>query len=114
MITSTRVSSQKASSSAKFLAVLAIVSLLAAWPAVAGGQPGGTQGNPHADDQACWGQATQVFARTGGMGIHASNQSNPRLGLHNLAVLLYDAGLIDAPTLQALGAFVSVDISACS
>lgn len=66
---------------------------------------------------ACWGQATQVFARMGEMGAHASEQANPRLGLANLARALYDAGALDEPTLQALGAFVAdalgLTIDAC-
>ena len=74
---------------------------------------GGNSGNSNASNQACWGQATQVFARAGQMGYHASQQNEPRLGLANLADMLHDAGLIDEPTMQALGAFVSVDISAC-
>lgn len=60
---------------------------------------------------ACWGQATAVFARMGEMGIHASQQAEPREGLGNLANrLYYEEGVLDAPTLQALGAFlVSID-----
>jgi hypothetical protein len=67
--------------------------------------------------QACWGQATKVFAQTGEMGEHASQQSNPRLGLRNLARELYKAGAIEDDTMQALGAFVAdalgLDIDAC-
>ncbi len=63
-----------------------------------------------ADDQACWGQATAAFAATGEMGEHASGEETPRLGLGNLADVLYENGTIDAPTLQALGAWlVSLD-----
>jgi len=59
---------------------------------------------------ACWGQATAAFAQMGEMGEHASQQPTPRDGLANLANDLYDAGAIDAPTLQALAAFlVSID-----
>lgn len=59
---------------------------------------------------ACWGQATAVFAQLGEMGDHASQQPTPRLGLANLANALYDDEVIDAPTLQALAAFlVSID-----
>jgi hypothetical protein len=69
------------------------------------------------DDDACWGQATKVFAQTGEMGEHSSQQPNPRLGLRNLARALYDAGVIDADSMQALGAFVAtelgLEISAC-
>jgi len=59
---------------------------------------------------ACWGQATATFAQMGKMGEHASQEPTPRDGLSNLAHELYDAGVIDAPTLQALAAFlVSID-----
>lgn len=60
---------------------------------------------------ACWGQATAVFAQMGKMGEHASQQATPRDGLANLAKdLYYEAGVLDAPTLQALGAWlVSID-----
>lgn len=70
-----------------------------------------------ANGKACWGQATAVFAQTGVMGEHASDQPTPRLGLANLARALYDDGVIDAPTMQALGAFVAdalgLSIDAC-
>jgi hypothetical protein len=69
---------------------------------------------------ACWGQATAAFAQTGEMGEHASQQTNPRVGLANLArYLYYVEGVLDAPTLQALGAYlVSIDpdltVEACT
>lgn len=59
---------------------------------------------------ACWGQATQVFAQTGEMGAHASEQPTPRVGLANLARALFDAGVIPEPTIQALGAFVAAEL----
>ena len=62
------------------------------------------------NDQACWGQATAVFAATGQLGQHASSEPTPRLGLANLAQALFDQGVIPAPTLQALGAFVSAQL----
>jgi hypothetical protein len=69
------------------------------------------------DGDACWGQATKVFAQMGDMGEHASQQPTPRLGLRNLARALYDAGVIDADSMQALGAFVAdalgLSIEAC-
>jgi hypothetical protein len=69
------------------------------------------------DDNACWGQATKVFAATGEMGKHSSQQENPRIGLRNLARLLYDAGIIEEDTMAALGAFVAeefgLSIDAC-
>ena len=63
-----------------------------------------------ADDQACWGQATAVFAQTGEMGNYASQQPTPRLGLRNLARALYEGGVIDADTMQALGVFVTTEL----
>ena len=67
--------------------------------------------------QACWGQATKVFAATGELGQHASSEPTPREGLANLAQSLYDQGVIPAPTMQALGAFVAeqlgLSIDAC-
>lgn len=66
---------------------------------------------------ACWGQATAVFAQMGEMGEHASQQLNPRLGLANLAESLYEAGVIPDDSIQALGAFVAdslgLTIDAC-
>lgn len=61
--------------------------------------------------QDCWGQATAAFARMGQMGSHASQQAEPRDGLAVLAnYLYYEEGVLDAPTLQALGAYlVSID-----
>lgn len=60
--------------------------------------------------QACWGQATKVFAHTGVMGEHASQQPTPRLGLRNLARALHEQGVIEDDTLQALGAFVAAEL----
>ena len=60
--------------------------------------------------QACWGQATKVFAQTGEMGEHSSQQSNPRLGLRNLARALTDAGVIADDSMQALGVFVATEL----
>lgn len=69
------------------------------------------------EDNACWGQASAVFAQTGVMGEHASEQPTPRLGLHNLAVTLYEAGVLPDDSLQSLGAFVAdalgLSIDAC-
>lgn len=62
------------------------------------------------NDNACWGQATKVFAQTGDMGEHASQQANPRLGLRNLARALFDAGVIPDDTMQSLGWFVANDL----
>ena len=60
--------------------------------------------------QACWGQATKVFAATGELGQHASSEPTPRLGLANLASALFAQGVIHAPTMQALGAFVAAQL----
>lgn len=59
---------------------------------------------------SCWGQATAVYAAMGLMGPHASEQSNPRAGLRNLARLLYDLGIIDDDTMAALGAYVAEEL----
>ena len=59
---------------------------------------------------ACWGQASAVFAQTGEMGEHASQQPTPRLGLSNLAGVLYEAGIITEDSMQALGAFVAAEL----
>lgn len=62
------------------------------------------------NDEACWGQATKVFAKTGEMGEHASQQPTPRLGLRNLARALADAGVIPDDSMQSLGAFVAAEL----
>ena len=76
-----------------------------------------TADNALAADAACWGQASAVFAQTGEMGKHSSNQENPRLGLRNLARALYEAGVIPDDTMQSLGVFVAnelgLSIDAC-
>jgi hypothetical protein len=61
-------------------------------------------------EQACWGQATKVFAQAYGMGEHASQQETPRLGLRNLARSLYDAGLLPDDSMQSLARFVSAEL----
>lgn len=71
-----------------------------------------------ANGNACWGQATAVFAQTGEMGEHASQEPTPRMGLHNLAVALFEAGVIADDSMAALGAFVAdalgLSIDACT
>jgi hypothetical protein len=60
--------------------------------------------------QACWGQATAAFAQMDEMGLHSSQEPTPRNRLAIHASYLYDEGVLDASTLQALGAFlVSID-----
>jgi hypothetical protein len=70
-----------------------------------------------ASPRSCWGQATQVFARMGEMGEHSSGFPTPRLGLRNLARALYEQGVLEDDSLQALGAFVArelgLEIDAC-
>jgi len=61
-------------------------------------------------DNACWGQATSVFAQSGEMGEHSSQQPTPRLGLRNLARALYDAGVLPDDSMQALGVFVANEL----
>jgi hypothetical protein len=60
--------------------------------------------------QSCWGQASAVFAQMGVMGQHASSYPTPRLGLRNLARSLYEAGVLQDDTMQALGAFVADEL----
>ena len=60
--------------------------------------------------ESCWGQATRVFAEMGEMGEHASEQTNPRAGLRNLARLLYDDGVLVDDTMSALGQFVADEL----
>jgi hypothetical protein len=59
---------------------------------------------------ACWGQASAGYAKTGEMGEHSSSYDTPRLGLRNLARLLYEAGMIEDDSMQALGAFVATSL----
>lgn len=70
-----------------------------------------------AQKQACWGQATKVFAQTGVMGEHASEQPTPRLGLRNLARALFNDGILADDSIQSLGQFVAdelgLSIEAC-
>lgn len=77
-----------------------------------------TAENTAANNAACWGQASAVFAQMGTLGEHASQQPNPRLGLRNLARALYEAGVIPDDSMSSLGAFVAaelgLEIQACS
>jgi hypothetical protein len=61
-------------------------------------------------EKACWGQATKVFAQTGEMGEHSSQQPTPRVGLRNLARYLYDEGIIPDDSMSALGVFVTTEL----
>ena len=60
--------------------------------------------------QACWGQASKVFAQTGAMGEHSSQQPSPRLGLRNLARALFEAGILPDDSMYSLGVFVSYEL----
>jgi hypothetical protein len=68
-------------------------------------------------EKACWGQASKVFAQMGHMGEHSSSFETPRLGLRNLARALFEQGVLEDDTMQALGAFVAgelgLSIDAC-
>src|SRR6516165_971311 len=72
--------------------------------------PDSSTASAASNNQACWGQATAVFAATGQLGQHASSEPTPREGLANLARALYAQGTIPAPTMQALGAFVAAQL----
>jgi hypothetical protein len=88
------------------LLLVTVLLVLAVVPALA--QP---------SDNACWGQASKVFAQTGEMGEHSSEMPTPRAGLRNLARMLYEDGTIPDDSMQALGAFVAaalgLEIDAC-
>jgi hypothetical protein len=57
-------------------------------------------------EDACWGQASKVFAQMGEMGEHSSGFPTPRLGLRNLARAVFG----EDGTMQDLGAFVEADL----
>jgi hypothetical protein len=89
------------------LFAMILVLAVSAAPAAAGSS------NP----ASCWGQATKVFAQAGAMGEHSSSFDSPRLGLRNLARALYEQGVLEDDSMQALGAFVAdelgLSIEAC-
>jgi hypothetical protein len=62
------------------------------------------------NSNACWGQASKVFAQTGAMGEHSSSFDSPRLGLRNLARALYEQGVLPDDSMAALGAFVATEL----
>jgi hypothetical protein len=88
----------------KKLSVVLLIVLLASVLLI----PSAAQAAP--DNNACWGQATRVFAQMGEMGEHSSQQPTPRLGLRNLARALYDAGVIPDDAMQSLGVFVATEL----
>jgi hypothetical protein len=75
------------------------------------------------NDNACWGQASAVFAQMGVMGEHSADpdedgvKGGPRIGLRNLARSLYEAEIIPDDSMASLGAFVAtalgLSIDAC-
>ncbi|MFN2103259.1 MAG: hypothetical protein ACK2U5_23590 [Candidatus Promineifilaceae bacterium] len=89
----------------KLFLMLVVIMMLVLMLGVFGGTAAAAPGA-----KACWGQASAVFAQTGEMGAHSSSQANPRMGLHNLAVALYDAGVIPEASLSALGVFVATEL----
>jgi hypothetical protein len=92
------------------LLVAALTGALALGPAVAS--------TAAPSSNACWGQASKVFAQMGLMGEHSSSFATPRLGLRNLARALAAEGVIPDDSMQALGAFVAaelgLEIDACT
>jgi hypothetical protein len=66
--------------------------------------------NGPSNPNACWGQASRVFAQMGEMGDHSSSFPTPRLGLRNLARELAAAGIIPDDSMAALGAFVATEL----
>lgn len=87
----------------KKLTSIVVMSCVAAMPIV------GTA-IPESPQQTCRGQASKVFAQTGAMGEHASQQPSPRLGLRNPARALYEAGVIPDDSMYSLGVFVSYEL----
>lgn len=59
---------------------------------------------------ACWGQASAVFAQMGEMGEHSSSFETPRVGLRNLARQLAALGIIPDDSMASLGAFVATEL----
>jgi hypothetical protein len=90
----------------KVLISLAATSVLAtASPTIAA--PPSQRSSPSSDSN-CWGVVSAQLAQVeGGLGDHTSSQSNPRLGLGNVARIFYEQGLIGEPTLSALGSFLA-------
>lgn len=90
----------------KVLINLAATSLLATASPTLGAPP--SQPTSQGSASNCWGVVSAQLAHVeGGLGDHTSSQSNPRLGLGNVADLFYEQGLISEPTLSALGSFLA-------
>jgi hypothetical protein len=96
---------------------IVVLVIVLAMMLVFAGSAGAASAQAAPGGNACWGQASAVFAQTGEMGEHSSQQANPRLGLRNLARALYDAGAIPDDSMHSLGVFVAdalgLSIEAC-
>ncbi|MEQ7873577.1 hypothetical protein ABDK56_06180 [Sphingomonas sp. ASV193] len=93
----------------KLAVALSAIALVALPASVSAGAPAKTGSTSNANN--CWGVVSAQLAQIeGGLGSHVREQSEPRLGLGNVADLFYEMGLIDSPTVSALGSFLaSVD-----
>jgi hypothetical protein len=57
---------------------------------------------------ACFGLVAAAYGKAGIQGEHASSfAGEPRIGLANLAVFLYEQGTISEPTMTALGIWLN-------
>ena len=57
----------------------------------------------------CWGVVTSQLAQssTGAVGDHSSSESTPRIGLANVALALFNEGVIGSPHISALAIFLA-------
>ena len=82
-----------------YVGLLERMDVLLVVPALADGRPG----NPE-----CWGRVTaQRASTTHDLGEHSSGQSEPRLGLGNVAHALFELGLTSGPHVSDLGSFLA-------
>ena len=87
------------------LAVLPLVAIATATQAAPARGPSSRQ---PATQMNCWGVVSAQLAQVeGGLGEHTSSQSNPRLGLGNVAQLFFEMGLIDSPHVSSLGSLLA-------
>lgn len=92
----------------KSFVLLASVPVLILSSAASAGPNSSHSGGGAADSHYCWGVVSSQLAHVeGGLGDHISEQSEPRLGLGNVAQLFYDMGLIANPTVSDLGTFLA-------
>jgi hypothetical protein len=90
------------------LVVAALSALTLPNAATAAASPSNSAQGQSSSSTNCWGVVSSQLAHVeGGIGDHASSQETPRLGLGNVARLFYDQGLIESPTLSALGSFLA-------